>query len=234
MSSLQIKGLQKTSLIDYAPYMSCVIFLAGCNFRCPFCQNPNLIAEIDKTPTISKEELLSFLQKRKKWLEGVVITGGEPCMNEDLPELIKKIKELGYKVKLDTNGANPAMIKELINKKLIDYVAMDIKGPWEEYDKIANVKVDKEDIQKSIDIIKNSGINYELRMTVVPTLIKKEDFEKIGDWLKGSKKFVLQQFRNKICLDKSFENIKPYSKEQLLEFKKLLEPYFDEVEVRGV
>lgn len=232
MTPLKIKGFQKISLIDYPAHTSCVVFLAGCNFRCPYCQNPALVLNPDNLKTIKESDFLEFLTKRKKWLDGVVITGGEPCINDDLPELIKKIKSLNYKVKLDTNGTNPEMLKELTDKKLIDYVAMDIKAPLEKYDLITKVKVDKKTIQKSIDIIRNSGIGYEFRMTVVPTLIEEDDIKKIGEWLKQSKKFALQQFSNKICLDKSFEKVKPYPKERLDEFKKLLEPYFDEVEVR--
>ena len=147
MSSLQIRGLQKTSLIDYAPYTCCVVFLAGCNFRCPFCQNPDLIVGKDRNPVIYEDEFLDFLKERKKWLDAVCITGGEPCLYEKLPKLIKKIKSLGYKVKIDTNGTNPSMLKELIDKKLIDYVAMDIKGPLDKYDEIVNAKVDKEKIK---------------------------------------------------------------------------------------
>src|SRR3989344_5633428 len=138
---LEIKGLQKTSLIDYPPYTSCVVFLAGCDFRCPFCQNPDLILNPEKLETVKQEDFLEFLKKRKKWLDAVCISGGEPTLYEDLPEFIKKIKDLGYKVKIDTNGNNPNAIEELINKKLIDYVAMDIKAPLDKYSKAANAKV---------------------------------------------------------------------------------------------
>jgi len=227
---LEIKGLQKTSLIDYSPYTSCVVFLAGCDFRCPFCQNPDLVLNPEKLDTIKKEDFFEFLKKRKKWLDGVCITGGEPTLYKELPEFIKKIKDLGYKVKLDTNGSNPDMLKELV--KLADYVAMDIKSSLEKYDESAGVKVDIEKIKKSVEIIKNSGIDWEFRMTVVPALHSQEDFEKIGKWLKGAKRFFLQQFSNKICLDKSFEKITPFSKEDMEEFKVILSKYISKVEVR--
>ena len=230
--TLQIKGLQKASLIDYEPYTACVVFLAGCNFRCGFCQNPDLIIEVDKTQSISEEEFFDFLRKRKKWLEGVCITGGEPCINEDLPDFIKKIKKESYKVKLDTNGANPLMIKKLIDDKLIDYVAMDIKGSLDKYDQIARVNVDKEKIKESVKLLIEGKVDYEFRMTVVPGLHEKEDFENIGAWLKGAKKFFIQQFRNKTCLDKSFEKVKAFSKEKLNRFKEILEKYGDEVNLR--
>jgi len=227
---LEIKGLQKTSLIDYSPYTSCVVFLAGCDFRCPFCQNPDLVLNPEKLDTIKKEDFFEFLKKRKKWLDGACITGGEPTLYKELPEFIKQIKDLGYKLKLDTNGNNPDMLKELV--KLADYVAMDIKSSLEKYDESAGVKVDIEKIKKSVEIIKNSGIDWEFRMTVVPALHSQEDFEKIGKWLKGAKRFFLQQFSNKICLDKSFEKITPFSKEDLEEFKVILSKYISKVEVR--
>src|SRR3989339_864583 len=220
---LEIKGLQKTSLIDYSPYTSCVVFLAGCDFRCPFCQNPDLVLNPEKLDTIKKEDFFEFLKKRKKWLDGACITGGEPTLYKELPEFIKQIKDLGYKLKLDTNGNNPDMLKELV--KLADYVAMDIKSSLEKYDESAGVKVDIEKIKKSVEIIKNSGIDWEFRMTVVPALHSQEDFEKIGKWLKGAKRFFLQQFSNKICLDKSFEKITPFSKEDMEEFKVILSKY---------
>ncbi len=227
---LEIKGLQKTSLIDYSPYTSCVVFLAGCDFRCPFCQNPDLVLNPEKLDTIKKEDFFEFLKKRKKWLDGACITGGEPTLYKELPEFIKQIKDLGYKLKLDTNGNNPDMLKELV--KLADYVAMDIKSSLEKYDESAGVKVDIEKIKKSVEIIKNSGIDWEFRMTVVPALHSQEDFEKIGKWLKGAKRFFLQQFSNKICLDKSFEKITPFSKEDMEEFKVILSKYISKVEVR--
>lgn len=230
---MKIKGLQKTSLTDYEPYTSCIVFLAGCNFRCGFCQNPDLIVEVDKTPTISQDEFFDFLEKRKKWLDGVVITGGEPCLNEELPDFIKKIKKQGYKVKVFTNGTNPDMIKSLFDNNLIDYVAMDIKGPLDKYENIAGIKIDKEIIEKSVDLLMKSGIEYEFRITVVPTLHEKEDFEKIGQWLKGAKKLYIQQFNNKVCLDKSFEKIKPFSKETLEEFKDILSKHIESVELRA-
>ncbi len=231
--TLPIKGLQKTSLIDYSPYISCVVFLSGCNFRCGFCQNPDLLVEVDKTPTISEEEFFSFLEKRKRWLEGVCITGGEPCLYSELPDFIKRVKELGYKVKVDTNGTSPAMLRKLINNKLVDYIAMDIKGSLDNYDKAANIKVDKERIKESVKVVMESGIDYEFRMTCVPGLAEKDDFERIGKWLEGCGKFFIQQFSNKVCLDKGFEKIKPFSNSELEEFRGVLEKYIGKVEIRA-
>ncbi|MBW2989756.1 anaerobic ribonucleoside-triphosphate reductase activating protein, partial [Candidatus Woesearchaeota archaeon] len=134
---LRIKGLQKASLIDYPPYACCVVFLSGCNFRCGFCHNPELVLGKSNTETISEEEFFSFLSKRKKWLDAVCITGGEPCLNKELPKFISKIKDHGYKVKLDTNGSSPDMLDELLDKGLLDYIAMDIKGNLNQYEKVA-------------------------------------------------------------------------------------------------
>lgn len=232
-----IKGLQKTSLVDYPGKVCATIFLAKCNFRCGFCYNKNLILEYEKLPDISEEEVLGFLEKRKKWLDGVCISGGEPCIHgKKLIDFIAKIKKIGLLVKLDTNGSYPDLIEELLKNNLIDYIAMDIKGPLEKYNKICNVKVNINNIKKSIKIIKDSKINYEFRTSVIPNLIKKEDIIKIAKLLKGSKNYYMQQFRpekNKM-LDKGFEKMIPYSGESLEEIKKTVKKYFNNVEIRNV
>lgn len=229
---LQIKGLQKTSLVDYPGKIVCTIFLAGCNFRCPYCQNPDLIDNPDKLPAIKEEEIIDFLEKKRKWLDGICISGGEPTLHDGLVDFIKKVKKENFLVKIDTNGTNPKMIKELIDNKLINFISMDIKASLDKYSDIANVEVNKEDIQKSVELIMNGDINYEFRSTILPKLHSGEDIKKMGEWLKGSKKFVLQQFRPKICLDKKYEDEKAFTREEMEKFRKLLEPYFDEVELR--
>jgi pyruvate formate lyase activating enzyme len=232
---LPIKGMQKTSLIDYPPYVVSTLFVGYCDFRCPYCQNVDLVKQPKRLPTLPEQEILRFLESRKRWLDGVCITGGEPCIHKDLPNFIVKVKRLGLKVKLDTNGTNPGMIRELIDKKLVDYIAMDIKAPLEKYDKVAKVKVSKKDIQKSINIMRASGIKYEFRTTVVPDLLTKKDILAIAKWLKGSKKYFLQQFRSdKGVLDKSYKNKKPYPSEELKKMADLARPYFEICEVRGI
>ncbi|HZX45012.1 MAG TPA: anaerobic ribonucleoside-triphosphate reductase activating protein [Candidatus Nanoarchaeia archaeon] len=226
---MKIKGLQKLSLIDFSPFSSCVIFLCGCNFRCGFCHNPEIVE--GKGKDISEDELFKFLAERKKWLDGVCITGGEPCINEELIEFIKKIKDMGYKVKVDTNGTNPLMVEKLV--KTADYIAMDIKTSPGRYDKATGVEADIVSIKKSAKIIMESEIDYEFRITVVPGILDKEDIVEIGKWLKGAKNLFIQQFSNKICLDKSFEKVKPYSLEELDELKRTAEPYFGKVEIRS-
>ncbi len=229
-----VKGLQKTTLVDYPGKVACTIFLCRCNFRCPFCYNKDLVLNYEKIPEIKEKEILDFLKERKKWLDGVAITGGEPCIHKNLPQLIKKIKELGYLVKLDTNGSNPKMLEELINKKLVDYIAMDIKNSLEKYNESCGVKVDIKNIKKSIGIIKKNKIDNEFRMTVVPTLHDKHDMEDIGKLLKNSKRFFIQQFKPLTTIDKRFEKIEPFPIETLKEFKKILEKYISKVEIRNI
>ena len=229
---MKIKGLQKQTVLDYPEKIACTIFTFGCTFRCSYCHNPELIID-DGRPEIKQDDVIEFLKSRKDFLDGVCITGGEPTLNEDLPEFISKIKELGFLVKLDTNGTNPKMLEELINKKLVDYIAMDIKAPLEFYDKITNAKVNKDDIQKSVDLIRKTK-NYEFRTTVVPGLFNEEYAKLIGEWLKDSNKFYIQQFRGIKTLDKNFVNKKPFSKEELINFCNILKPYFKKCEIRGL
>ncbi len=229
-----IKGLQKLSLIDYEPNSVATIFVGGCNFRCGFCHNPDLVLHSRELRTIKEEEVLAFLEKRKKWLDGVCITGGEPTLYTDLPFFISKIKEKSFLVKLDTNGYNPLMIKRLVEKKLLDYIAMDIKTSLDDYENVVGVKVDINQIKKSIELIKNSGIDYEFRTTVVPRLITKENVVKIGKLLKGSKKYVLQNFRSKKdMIENRFKNIKPYKQSEIDDMKKSIKSYFGEVLIKN-
>ena len=227
-----IKGLQKQTVLDYPGKLACTIFTFGCNFRCGYCHNPELIVD-DGRPAISEEEILKFLEERKGFLDAVCITGGEPTLNSDLPEFIEKIKKIGFLVKLDTNGSNPKMLKELVSKKLVDYIAMDVKAPIDSYEKITNVKVNGEDIQRSIDIIRNFG-EYEFRTTAVPGMFNEDYAMRIGEWLKGSKRFFLQNFKGIKTLDNEFLKKKPFSKEELLDLCSVMKPYFGKCEVRGI
>jgi len=222
---VKIKGLQKTSLIDYPGKVSAVIFLGGCNFRCPYCQNPDLVLEPEKQPTISEEDFFAFLEERKKWIDGVCIGGGEPTIHKDLPEFIGKIKGMGFLVKLDTNGTNPGMLKGLLGKGLVDCVAMDIKGPPEKYKEAAKAGVDVEKIKESVALIRNSGINHEFRSTIMPALHKREDVLKMASWLKGNGVFYLQGFRNSSTLDPAFRKEKGFSREEMEELRKACGKY---------
>ena len=190
---MRICGYNKTTLLDYPGRVACTIFLGGCNFRCPFCQNGHLVLEPELQPEYSQEELLSFLKKRRGILDGVCVTGGEPSIYANLPDFLEKIKNLGYAVKLDTNGTNPDMVRMLAGEKLIDMVAMDVKSSKERYPALAGISnVDMDRICETADFLMHSGIEYEFRTTVVRELHTEEDFYRIGEWLGGAEKYYLQ------------------------------------------
>jgi len=191
---MKIGGFQKFSLIDYPGKIAAVIYTQGCNFRCPYCHNPELVLSELFEKEIPLQEILDFLKFRKGKLEGVVITGGEPTLQSDLSNIIEKIKGLGYSVKLDTNGTNPAVLKELIEKKLINYIAMDIKAPFERYKELAGTEVDLEKIKQSIRQIMISGIDYEFRTTVVKYLLNDNDVELLKSEFSNVKRYVLKDF----------------------------------------
>jgi pyruvate formate lyase activating enzyme len=231
---IQIGGLQKLTLIDFPGRLAATIFLCGCNFRCPFCYSSEIVLpeKIKAQPVISEKELFGFLKERKGLLEGVVICGGEPTISNGLTPLVKKIKKMGFLVKLDTNGSNPAILSKLIDKKLIDYVAMDIKGPKERYNEFIGGKDNIEKIQESIDILKENKIDYEFRSTIVPNLHKKEDVMAMARWISGAKRYYLQNFRPERTIDPAFEKIKPYPQEFLVELQKVISPFFEKCQVR--
>ncbi|MFA5009542.1 MAG: anaerobic ribonucleoside-triphosphate reductase activating protein [Candidatus Paceibacterota bacterium] len=217
-----IGGLQKVTLVDYPGKIACTIFLSGCNFRCPFCYSKELVLpeSIKNHPRISEAEIFSFLEQRKDLLEGVVLCGGEPTINLDLPDLCRKIKNLGFYLKLDTNGSNPEMLEKLIDEKLIDYIAMDIKAPLtqEKYDYFTGVSLPIEKIKKSIDLIKKSGIDYEFRSTIVPGLHTREDIIQMAKDIAPANRYFLQQFRNdKETIDLILNSINPNYPDGFLE-----------------
>lgn len=227
-------GLQKLTLVDYPGKIAATVFTAGCNFLCPFCHNPELVNPklIKNQPLISEEEFFAFLKSRRGELDGVCVTGGEPTLHMDLAVFLSKIKKMGFAVKLDTNGSHPEILKKLIAKKLVDYIAMDIKAPPEKYKEITGV-ANLEKIKQSVELIKSSGVDYEFRTTVVPKFHKKEDIIKIAEWLKGSKKYFLQQFYLTKILDDCLKNEKSYSKEELDGFCEAIKPYFGLCGVRA-
>ncbi|MBS3073410.1 anaerobic ribonucleoside-triphosphate reductase activating protein [Candidatus Pacearchaeota archaeon] len=237
---LKIAGFQKTTLIDYPNHIASIIFLSGCNFKCPFCHNPDLVLH-KNIKLIDGKEVLRDLEKRKNFIDGIVITGGEPLLYsyKDLSKFIKKIKEIDSKflIKIDTNGTNPKLLEKLIKNKLINFVAMDIKNTKKKYNETARTRVNIVNIEESIKIInkntKNKKIDSEFRITVLPEFHNQEDLIKIGQWLKGSKKLVLQKFIPKNTLNKSFEKKPSYSEKELKEFAKPLKLFFHRVDVRG-
>lgn len=229
---MKIAGLLKTSLQDYPDHIACVVFTQGCNLKCPFCHNPELIP-FETSELMPETSFFDFLKKRKDVLEAVVITGGEPLLQNDLKLFISKIKKLGFKVKLDTNGCMPEKLKELIDEKLLDYIAMDVKAPVEKYSKLAGTEVDTDKIKKSIEIIMQSKIDYEFRTTVYPELTK-TDFKEIRKMIQGAEKYFLQQFRNEKTFSTDAMEKEPYTKEELEEIKELIVKYVKHVEIRGL
>ena len=232
-----IAGLQKTTLIDYPGKIACTVFLAVCNFRCPWCYSGELVLpeKIIKQPRISEKEFFDFLRERQGLLEGVVICGGEPTVNKELPAFAEKIKKMGFFVKLDTNGSNPEILKELIDKKLIDYIAMDIKAPIDNqiYKEITGEGVSLEDIKKSVEFLKNGNLDFEFRTTAVDTIHNKEDFIEIAKWIGGPNvKYYLQNFRPEKTIDPEFEKVKPYKEEFLKEIVKEISSYFKFCQIR--
>ncbi len=230
---MKIGALQKFSGIDFPGRMSCIVFTQGCNFRCSYCHNPELVLPERFGEPLNEEIFLEFLERRKGAIEGVVITGGEPTIHRDLPKFIEKIKNEGFFVKLDTNGTNPKMIDELIGKNLLDYIAMDIKGSFNKYQLITNVEVEIRDIIKSMEIIMKSGIAYEFRTTVLKKFHAPEDFLEIGRYVKGAKKYVLQNFKPTKCIDKTLpEKGRPFDRFEMEKAKKILKDFVALVEVR--
>ncbi|HOZ56197.1 MAG TPA: anaerobic ribonucleoside-triphosphate reductase activating protein [bacterium] len=234
-----IGGLQKFSLLDYPGHVTAIVFTQGCNFRCQFCYNPMLVwpSEVGKLknsfssknegikkghPLIKEGDLFDFLKSRMGKLDGVVVSGGEPTIQRDLPEFLAKIKELGFKIKLDTNGTSPNMLKKVLAKKLVDYIAMDIKAPAEKYEKVTGVKSNFSKIKESIKIIRESGLPYEFRSTTVPGLHSAEDIRKMGELIRGADKWFLQILKsNTDLINIELEKVKPYTKKEMEEFKKI-------------
>lgn len=227
-----IGGLHKVSLINYPGKISAVVFTQGCVFRCPYCHNPELVNPKLFVKPIPEDEVLNFLEKRKGKLDAVVITGGEPTIQKDLPEFIKKIKAMGFLVKLDTNGVNPEMLAGLLSEKLLDYVAMDLKAPLEKYEKIVKAKAALADIERSIKLIMSSAVDYEFRTTVVKDFLSKKDILKIGEMIKGAKRYVLQKFVPSKTLDRKFMKASTYSDEELEELRAELDRHISRVSVR--
>ncbi|MBQ0067694.1 MAG: anaerobic ribonucleoside-triphosphate reductase activating protein, partial [Phascolarctobacterium sp.] len=184
----------KLTLLDYPGHTACTVFFAGCNFYCPFCHNSELINPKIAQPLMDEQELLEFLQKRQGLLDGVCVSGGEPTLQPDLPYLLKEIKKLGYKIKLDTNGTMPKVIKHLADNNLVDYIAMDIKTSLENYSNLAGVETNIDAVRTSVEFIMFCGIEYEFRTTVIKNLHKISDFTAIGQWLKGVRAYYLQPF----------------------------------------
>lgn len=212
---MKIAGLQKVSLIDYPGMISAVLFTQGCNFRCPYCHNPELSDPIRYGETIPTEDVLVFLEQRRGKLDAVTISGGEPTLQPDLPLFIGQLREYGYLIKVDTNGSRPDVLEKLFEARLVDYLAMDVKGPLEKYPRIAKSDIHAETVLKSIHLIMESGVSYEFRTTVVRSLLQTGDFLAIADLIKSARRYVLQSFVPSKALDDRYLNEKPFTQTEL-------------------
>ncbi|MBO4251564.1 MAG: anaerobic ribonucleoside-triphosphate reductase activating protein [Clostridia bacterium] len=194
---MEIFGLEKLSLVDFDGFVAATVFTGSCNFRCGFCHNSALVLDSKKLAVIPENEVLDYLKKRKGILEGLCITGGEPTLNPDLPDFIRKVKDIGYSVKVDTNGTNPEMVKLLAKEKLADYFAIDIKNDRENYAEIIGFKsFDTQNVEKTVEFLLSGAIGYEFRTTLIAEYHKAENIIKIAEWIKGADKYFMQKFKS--------------------------------------
>jgi pyruvate formate lyase activating enzyme len=224
---MKFSGIQKTSLIDYPKRIASILFTPGCNLRCPYCYNWRIVLN-PKPPFLNEETALSILESRKKYVDAVVVTGGEPTNHKEIPKFLKRLKERGFAVKLDTNGFNPGVLEESL--PYVDYVALDVKTSLEKYAKLG--AKDTAGFLRSIEILKSGKVEYEFRTTVVPGFVDAEDIPKIGELVKGAKTFAFQQFIPGDTLDKTFNMLKPYSQEKIVGFAKTMKNYVDKIILR--
>lgn len=229
---MKIGGLQKVSLIDYPGLICATIFLQGCNFKCSYCHNPELVESKLFQPCIKEREVLDFFNMRREKLDAVVITGGEPTIHDGLALFIKQIKKMGFAVKLDTNGSQPQVIKNLLDEKLLDFIAMDIKAPLEKYKDIVKTQINPDSIKESIRLILKAKIPYEFRTTVVASQLEEKDILQIGKMIAGAKHYVLQKFVPAKTLDKRFLKELSYSDEKFQKIRNRLEHKLHSVRVR--
>ena len=227
-----VQGLQKLTLLDYPGKVACTVFTAGCNFRCPFCHNAPLVIDTHRNPEISLKEIYLFLEKRKGILDGVCVSGGEPLIQHGIEIFLERLKEMGYAVKLDTNGSNPEMVEQLVGDGLVDYVAMDIKNSPRRYEETAGVKLDVTRINDTVEFLRKGTVDYEFRTTVTREFHTREDILEIGKWLAGSRRYFLQAYRESDQMIGS--GFSGYSREQLENFRLLLLDKIGEVGTRGI
>lgn len=229
---MTINGMQKLTLLDYPGTVACLIFTQGCNFRCPFCHNSGLLDMNNNCEKIDEKEVFKYLEKRKGLLDGVCISGGEPLLQKDIEYFIRKVKDLGYKVKLDTNGSSPKKLKQLIEEGLIDYVAMDIKNDFLNYDKTAGMCTNIDNIKKSIEIIENSNIEYEFRTTIVKQFHDVGKLEKIIQYIGPNARYYIQNYQD--CSSVLQRGLDGFDEEELLNIKNTLGVKYPNLVVRGV
>jgi pyruvate formate lyase activating enzyme len=226
---MRINGFEGISLIDYPGKVSSIVYTSPCNFKCPFCHNPSLVGVNEEI--LGVDEVINDISERAGFIEGVTISGGEPLLQDDLGLFIGILKKMGLKVKLDTNGYLPENLEKLIDKNLLDYIAMDIKTSPERYQFACGVKVDMARIKNSVSLIRGSGVPYEFRTTVVPGLVEEEDMARIGEMISGAELFSVQQFRNDRTYDELYKKVVPYGEEKLSSFAEIMKQYVKKVKI---
>jgi len=235
---MKIAGYLKTSLIEWPGKISSVIFVPGCNFRCPFCHNADLVnpKRGHRLPLIGQDEIFADLKKRKKWVDGVVVTGGEPTLQTDLSRFLSRLKRMGFLTMIETNGSKPEIIALLLAGSIIDYIAMDYKGNFDSYQNFTNVKTQNSNVKSSMKLILKSGIDFEFRTTVVPGLHNEQVLIQMAKELKqiSNFKWYLQNFQPKNCLDPKFEKIKPFSRREVENLLKATQKIIPGAELRGI
>ena len=230
---VHIAGLQKLTLLDFPEKVACTVFTAGCNFRCPFCHNASLVVDVPEEEFMSEEEFFKFLSKRQGILDGVAITGGEPLLQTGIDRFLEKIKEMGFLTKLDHNGSRPDVLRDLIDRKLVDYVAVDIKNSREKYPMTAGCSAAfVSRVEETVELLKQGRVPYEFRTTVVRELHEKEDFKAIGEWISGAEKYFLQKFEDSGELIE--EGWTAASKEEMQAFMEIVQPYVKYAALRGI
>lgn len=229
------KGWIRSSLIDYPDRIATVLFTGGCDFRCPMCHNASLVLKPGELPDINEDQIWEFLAHRKGLIDGIVLTGGEPTLHSGLVPFSRQAQDRGMKIKLDTSGYHPEVLTELLDEGLVDYIAMDVKGPPEKYALLSGLEdINLERIEQSMSLIRKSGIAYEFRTTVVPGMLDEGDIEVVACWIKGAMRYVLQQFRPLNTLDPALQNVSPYPVKVLDKMAEKVASWVKEVEVRGV
>ncbi|MBI4753676.1 anaerobic ribonucleoside-triphosphate reductase activating protein [Candidatus Desantisbacteria bacterium] len=234
--TIVIKGFIEMSMLDWEGKIVSTLYLPHCNLRCPYCHNSGLVLNPAQYDTILFETVRDYLMRQQGWIDGVCISGGEPCLYEDLPDFIRELRDTGVLIKLDTNGSFPDMLQRLIDERLIDYIAMDIKSPLNIYDQMTGINDEDigEKIKQGIRIIMGSGIDYEFRTTVVPTLHTKEMLVAMAGLIRGAKKYVLQSFTPRDPIDPEYQKITPYSDGQMQDMYQAVLPFVQRCVLRGV
>lgn len=231
---MAIKGYQGTSLLDYPGKIASLVFFAGCNLSCPFCHNPDLLIDDGRLPDYPLDELLADLWQRRHFIDGVVVTGGEPTLDPELPPFLRQVKEMGLLVKVDTNGLAPLVLKQLLGEGLVDFVALDLKTAPERYGELHNRPVGLASLGKTVQLLRNTVVDYELRTTCVPGLVTDDDLEKLGRLVSGCRHWALQQFVPAHAMGEACRALEPYPADKLHRLAEIASRYVERVSLRGV